>query len=207
MLFAGASTIKWIITARRHARMRHAQEDIDESEPCLGCGRSPLDEIHRDAYRCPACQYEQGPGWQRRVDQQRLEELMMLPPEEASKLARGKLREARTMLLAAGPALSKPIATTNKNDFDIAPGLLDAVGQVVTAWTQVQESSMVDNEIRQCLQNHGFDATAPPPDIGQIMEPWTETHIHWQTHRLGDQALSLRKVVELTMKQLGIAAQ
>jgi hypothetical protein len=198
------SLVVWIRKQRKYSRLYGGDDNIDGAEPCLACGHQPLVEVHADAYRCPSCQYEQGPGWQRRRDEKRLEELMMMGPEEAAAVARAKLQEARSMTLAAAPTLERPITRTDRNEFDVAPGLLDAVGLVVSAWTEVQEASMLDSDVRAALLQNGFDATAPAPDTGRIVEPWTEGNIKAQARWLRQEAMVLRGAVEATMERLAI---
>lgn len=152
-------------------RQRRRQQILDEQDLsagcCIACEAEALDEIHEEAWRCRACGYEQGPGWERRRQAVHLERLVALSPEKAQAHAHAALRDARLALLGAAVPLRMPVIVegsgNNKREF-LNPDLLDAAGDIEQSWKRLQEALLIDTEVADALEQVGFDSSAPDCD-------------------------------------------
>jgi len=178
VLLAGAGGVaSWL--QKRRARL--ALMSDTEGGQCIACSSAETVELHPDAWRCPSCGYEQGAGWQRRRDERRLEKLMQLSPEEASKRAQAALLDARLMLTGAVATFDRPIIASRNpnhrnNDWEVNPDLLTAVGDARTAHKGLQEAGMLDTDVAKALEKAGFSFSEPFPDTDPLFDgTWRST--------------------------------
>lgn len=173
-------------------RSRALAEQIDSAR-CIACDEPALTEVHPEAWRCGMCDYEQGPGWERRREAAHLEQLVSLGPDAARAHAHAALRDAHLELLAALSPLEHPVIVEGHGrhrTVQLNPDLIGSVGVITSAWKSLSEARLVDEETGQALS-----ALAPMPPCDGLYDVRTAR----------EAADTVRPIVEATAELVATA--
>lgn len=140
----------------------------EPDDSCIACGHAPVEEVHPDAWRCPSCGYEQGPGWQRRADVAELEALLQLSPAEARAQVLAWLEEVALLLSSAEGPLANPVLVVSEGrsggHVEINSGLNAAEGYLREAHKLLERAALIDDEARAHLAGARLEKGLPPTD-------------------------------------------
>lgn len=141
---------------------------------CPACGEGDPREVHPEAFRCPACGAEWGPGWDRQREEERLMALAALSPEEQEHEIAARLREAVTLLTSAEGPLRHPILSRD-NGVVYDPALDEALVDVALAHDHLRTVGLLDPDLRRQLERGGFrpeEEPAPLPGSHEQARRW-----------------------------------